>query len=264
MLTDAAAGEPLDRGAARVDHCLAFAREKLGARIEPGAKILDFGCGAGFHVRALLERGFDAWGVDVYDAWNREALASAHPSSVVARLRLIEAIHPKLPFPDHTFDFCFSDQVMEHVFDDEGVFAELIRVLKPDALSLHWFPGDNYPFEGHVHLPFPWLCRYRGYLALCAMLGLRGPGQRGMTWREVYARNVVIMRGNNYRPKKALRAAARRVGGKIEFVEREELAFRGGGRLGKVYGLAARLGVGGLLLFFVGFAAQRCMVLRAT
>ncbi|MEX0699635.1 MAG: methyltransferase domain-containing protein, partial [Acidimicrobiia bacterium] len=32
---------------------------------EPGHKILDVGCGRGHLVKALTERGFEAWGIDL-------------------------------------------------------------------------------------------------------------------------------------------------------------------------------------------------------
>ena len=34
----------------------------------------------------------------------------------------------KLPYPDHSIDFCFSDQVFEHVFDYITPSSELARV----------------------------------------------------------------------------------------------------------------------------------------
>lgn len=36
-----------------------------------------------------------------------------------------------LPFPDASFDVVIVSEVMEHIPDDEGVLAEMARVLKP-------------------------------------------------------------------------------------------------------------------------------------
>jgi SAM-dependent methyltransferase len=45
---------------------LRFATGRLGVRrLPPGAVILDFGCGIGTSVKALLMQGYDAYGVDV-------------------------------------------------------------------------------------------------------------------------------------------------------------------------------------------------------
>lgn len=244
---------------------IAFARARLGATIPSGAAILDFGCGAGLQVQGLLEQGFDAWGADIYDAWNRpghEPGSAPLPAFARARLRLIAQGDLELPFPDRTFDFCVSEQVMEHVFDYETVFSEILRVLKPGALSLHRFPGPNYPFEGHVGLPLPWLCRSRVYLAACALAGLRAPDQRGLGWRATLARNVALMRLNNYPSKAYLRRAAARAGADIAFVEREEFAFRQGGRVGGIWRLMSGVGMGGPFAAACGLVLQRCMVLR--
>ena len=246
-------------------HGITFAREQLGVTISRGAAIFDFGCGAGAQVRDLLEQGFDAWGVDIHDAWNghgHEPGPAELPAFVHERLRVIAQADLKLPFPDRTFDFCFSEQVMEHVFDYETVFAEIVRVLKPGALSLHRFPGPNYPFEGHVGLPFSWLCRSRTYLAACALAGFRGSDQCGLDWRATLARNIALMRLNNYPSKAYLRRAAARAGGAIAFVEREEFAFRQGGRLGGVWRVMSIAGLAGPFAAICGLVLQRYMVLR--
>ncbi len=119
-----------------------FARERLGASIAPGGgRVIDFGCGDGRSVAELRSLGFDAWGTDIHI-----------PDTVVpdtrGRLRLAEQVPFRLPFEDETFDFVFSDQVMEHVEDLVAVFRELIRVMKPGALSTHRFPGPLCPFDG--------------------------------------------------------------------------------------------------------------------
>jgi 2-polyprenyl-3-methyl-5-hydroxy-6-metoxy-1,4-benzoquinol methylase len=51
---------------------LRFATGRLGLDLPPGAAILDFGCGIGTSVRALLAQGYDAYGVDVLEYWGRD------------------------------------------------------------------------------------------------------------------------------------------------------------------------------------------------
>lgn len=36
-----------------------------------------------------------------------------------------------LPFPDESFDVVIISEVMEHIPDDKGVLAEMVRVLRP-------------------------------------------------------------------------------------------------------------------------------------
>jgi SAM-dependent methyltransferase len=122
----AAALPPRDKIAdpAAADHAraaerhLRFATGRLGLRLPPGASILDFGCGIGTSVRALLAQGYDAHGVDVLEYWGRDFdkywhVAEKPPAEVAARLRLADPADNRLPFPDATFDFCFSDQVFD-------------------------------------------------------------------------------------------------------------------------------------------------------
>ena len=116
---------------------LRFATAGLGLRLSPGATILDFGCGIGSSVRALLAQGYDAYGVDVLEYWDRDfdkywLIGDKPPAEVADRLKLADPANYRLPFEDGTFDFCFSDQVFEHIFDYKTTMSEIVRVLKPD------------------------------------------------------------------------------------------------------------------------------------
>ena len=115
---------------------LHFATAGLGLRLSPGATILDFGCGIGSSVRALLAQGYDAYGVDVLEYWDRDfdkywLIGDKPPAEVADRLKLADPANYRLPFEDGTFDFCFSDQVFEHIFDYKTTMSEIVRVLKP-------------------------------------------------------------------------------------------------------------------------------------
>jgi hypothetical protein len=88
--------------------------------------------------------------------------------------------------------------------------SEIVRVLKPGAASVHNFPGPNNLMEGHVNLPFPWLCHSRAYLRLGAWIGW----MRGIEpdWRRLARAWVDVMRFNNYPTKWRLRRIARSAG----------------------------------------------------
>jgi hypothetical protein len=88
---------------------LRFATGRLGLRLPPGASILDFGCGIGTSVRALLAQGYDAYGVDVLEYWGRDFdkywhIAEKPPADVAARLKLTDPADNRLPFADATFE----------------------------------------------------------------------------------------------------------------------------------------------------------------
>lgn len=239
-------------------HHIRFATERLGAMLPPGARILDFGCGQGRSVYALTKLGYDARGVDVADHWNT---FDSVPSDIKERLFLIPHNPCRLPFPDHHFDFCFSDQVFEHVFDYVDTFRELGRIVKPGAISCHRFPGPNRVMESHVGLPFPLLCYSRTYLAMWALCGWRGRDQDGLPWRETVAHNAALMRLNSYPTKRRLRTHAETAGVQIEFLEREEFTFRNPSRFART--LSLHLGLGSFALAAAAPFMSRYMVARS-
>jgi len=46
-----------------------------------------------------------------------------------------------IPYDDNTFDYVISSHVMEHVFDDDAVYKEIYRVLKPGGMYLFLIPS---------------------------------------------------------------------------------------------------------------------------
>ena len=104
--------------------------EWLGKPLQPGVRVLDFGCGNGQSVDILLTMGYDVQGVDVVDWWDRDDYwdKSYVPGARVReRLHGVDETNYRIPFPDAHFEFCFSDQVMEHVRDYAVVFSEIMR-----------------------------------------------------------------------------------------------------------------------------------------
>lgn len=244
---------------------LKFAGAHAGV-LAPGAKILDFGCGIGASVRALLRLGYDAFGVDILASWNLDFdqywHATEPPSAEIqARLTKIDARDYRLPFDDNTFDFCFSDQVFEHVFNYDAVFRELARVLKPGTISAHRFPGPNSPIEGHINVPVIPLCRFEWYLALWALAGRRSVRQRGFGWKETLQSNIEMMRQCNYPTEKMLRRVAESAGVHVEFMAGEGIRYTKVGRASKVVRYAERFGLDGLACRLMSKISQRYMVL---
>lgn len=74
-----------------------------------------------------------------------------------------------LPWPDNHFDYCVSDQVLEHVEGDPfRAVQESFRVLKPGGIAVHttvfMFPVHGYPFDFWRFTPgaLELLCRPHG------------------------------------------------------------------------------------------------------
>lgn len=137
-------------------------RLRLGLR-KAETNVLDFGCGRGRCVCFLHEHGYNVFGVDSdASALERgEELLRRHGVDFDERVKLVRP-GERLPFPDETFNFVLSDQVLEHVERLEPVIAELARVTRNGGAGLHRFPTPWRLVESHVHLPLVhWLPKTR-------------------------------------------------------------------------------------------------------
>jgi SAM-dependent methyltransferase len=122
-------------------------------RAEPGAKVLDYGCGAGTVVQMLRDAGYDAYGVDI--RWPGAAYGDLEAGELGRQgfLRYYEE-GGRLPFDDDTFDVVISDQVLEHLVPLEASVAEIERVVKPQGVMYHHFPSRAVWREAHIGIPF--------------------------------------------------------------------------------------------------------------
>lgn len=106
-----------------------------------GKKVLDYGCGVGAYTQAFLERGAESWGADI----DEESLEVAREESQAEFILEDDG----LPFEDNFFDLVFSNEVLEHVGDEEEVVREMMRVLKPEGILIVFVPNKWFPFETH-------------------------------------------------------------------------------------------------------------------
>jgi SAM-dependent methyltransferase len=122
------------------------------ARQRPGARILDFGCGAGRVVAAGREAGLDMLGADVF--YGGSTTRSDAEAAGLLGTAVYEIHAGRLPFAGATFDLVTNNQVMEHVEDLDGALREIHRVLKRDGCLLSIFPSIDVWREGHIGIPF--------------------------------------------------------------------------------------------------------------
>ena len=107
-------------------------------------RVLDIGCGEGRLVRALVEKGVDAYGIDVssvaIDRANQYCPGRFKCTSVL-----------DLPFNDKHFDAIISTDCLEHIHPDDvpAAIAELRRVCNQYAFFTIATTNDR---DGHWHL----------------------------------------------------------------------------------------------------------------
>ncbi len=105
------------------------------------ALVLDSGCGLGAYLSAFGRFTPRTFGHDV----EHDRLVQALPTAA----GIVEAVGEHLPFAAGTFDFVFSNEVIEHVQDDAAYAAELVRVTRPGGRVLIFCPNRWYPVEQH-------------------------------------------------------------------------------------------------------------------
>ena len=125
--------------------------------VRRGASLLDLGCGEG--VLALLKRK-DVYlaGVDLSPELVAQARRNGYDSATVGLLT-------EVPFPDASFDYVVSLDVLGHVGFDEkdAVLKEIKRVLRPKGVTMHGIESLDPKLHSDYHsMPSEKLARFIG------------------------------------------------------------------------------------------------------
>jgi 2-polyprenyl-3-methyl-5-hydroxy-6-metoxy-1,4-benzoquinol methylase len=110
----------------------------LLARVRPGERVLDVGCGEGRFMAELAAVGVEAVGVDVAE----EPLRRARAARPDVEARLVDA-SGAWPLTDASFDAVWAGEVIEHVADTAGWLSEIRRVLRPGGRLLVSTPNHS-------------------------------------------------------------------------------------------------------------------------
>jgi 2-polyprenyl-3-methyl-5-hydroxy-6-metoxy-1,4-benzoquinol methylase len=122
-------------------------------------RILDVGCGDGFHLRLLRDFGNQNWTVEGLDA-SEKAVEAAIKSGIKAHFGTAE----NNDLPADSYDLAFLIQTIEHVEKPDQVLPAICRVLKPggkliivtdntDSLDFKLFKNG---YWGGYHFPRHW------------------------------------------------------------------------------------------------------------
>lgn len=213
--------------------------------LEPSAvRILDFGCGRGEAVVVLRRMGYDAIGADI----DPVALDNGrrYLSDVGMDPRCLVQIDAdgRVDAPDAHFHYVFSETVLEHVRDIEGVAREMYRLMAAPSLGLHVFPSRRHVVEQHLRMPFVhWLLKgplRTSAIACCVALGIEPHWEREGFAARVRRYSRYSKRNTYYRRHGALAELFTRAGFEVAFVSVDHPKLAGHPALGRL----VRTGVG--------------------
>lgn len=105
------------------------------------AVIFDNGCGLGTYLDAFSSFSSHLFGLELELDRAQKAL-SVTPG-------IVQAKGETLPFASSSFDFVFSNEVIEHVEDDRLALTEMVRVTKVNGRIIIFCPNRWYPVEQH-------------------------------------------------------------------------------------------------------------------
>jgi ubiquinone/menaquinone biosynthesis C-methylase UbiE len=104
----------------------------MAAPVQPGQRMLDVACGAGFLLRAYRDVGAEVFGVDVSEAMLREAGKTMGASVPPGHLILADAA--QIPFGSQTFDLVTCKLATHYFPDPPRTLGEMVRVCRESGL----------------------------------------------------------------------------------------------------------------------------------
>lgn len=125
----------------------------------PNARILDVGCGDGFHLKLLKDFGPKTWQLEGIDMSAQAAAMGQHHG-----LQIHQGIVQTIDLPPASYDLAFMIATIEHVDHPQAVLAAVRHLLKPggrvvivtdntDTLDFKWSKGRHW---GGYHFPRHW------------------------------------------------------------------------------------------------------------
>jgi SAM-dependent methyltransferase len=139
--------------------------------LPPAARVIDIGCGDGFHLKLLRAVNPDGWTLEGIDSSMR-AVAAARAHDLTVHLGTIETVD----LPEAEYDLALLIATIEHVADPVGVLAAVHRLLRPGGRAILVTDNANAPdfrlfggrHWGGYHFPRHWNLFTRETLAALA------------------------------------------------------------------------------------------------
>lgn len=115
-------------------------------RYKKNGMALDIGCGNGEFTLAMQRHGFDAWGVEPNAGAEKFA-------DTRLKGRILYQDIKECAFTSKSFDIITMFQSLEHIYDLQGLFVEIKRVLKDDGILYICVPDSAF-FEARLFGPY--------------------------------------------------------------------------------------------------------------
>jgi len=150
--TEAYALDQLNGNSYKVKNYLVPLLEKFNAKT-----VLDIGCGVGEMVQRLVEKGFEAYGMDFAGLTKYWSKLKLSPSNFI----LVDSVRLDLPFDDDAIDFSYTFGAIEHVGTSNGHarlmpdytdirkqwLREIFRITRKGGHILVGGPNRNFPID---------------------------------------------------------------------------------------------------------------------
>jgi ubiquinone/menaquinone biosynthesis C-methylase UbiE len=112
-----------------------------------GKTILDIGCNDAAYTVTLARSARTVIGIDIEGERLKNAIHRLRTCSAPVSVFFMSA--EKIGFDDHSFDYVFINEVLEHIPDQDSALDEIHRVLKKNGRFILFAPNRFYPFETH-------------------------------------------------------------------------------------------------------------------
>jgi len=99
--------------------------------VEPGATVLDAGCGPGVHSVRVAHAGYRVCAIDFSQTMLNEAQLRIGAAGLASAVEFRQEDLTRLTLPDASFRYVFSWGVIIHIRDVEKALDELARVVEP-------------------------------------------------------------------------------------------------------------------------------------
>jgi len=122
--------------------------------LQPGAKILDVGCGIGGPYRNIARfTGWDITGITINEGQVRRGNELSARQGLADQCRSVQGDFLALPFDANSFDGVYAIEATCHAPDRRKVYSQILKVLKPGGMfaCYEWCLTDKYDPTDEEH-----------------------------------------------------------------------------------------------------------------